>query len=672
MSRLARFVDLGRRALKKPPRVVWERAVHEALAQVERFTAPRLTKNFGAQQVLAALGATSIETLWCELSERPYILPRNITWREHLPTEEAAQLRRRADAALARKVTLLGAVDVQLGTPVDWHTDIKTGIGWVPRFYKDIEYNNFDQPSDVKIPWELSRMQWLLPVAQVYLLDGEERHAMFVRTLIEEWIEANPYAMSVNWSCTMDVALRLITWTWMFHALGGSAAWSEAGFREKFLVSLYLHGRFVERNLEKSEVNGNHYAADAAGLVFAGLFFGKGRDATRWQETGWQILTDELPLQVTSDGVDYEASVPYHRLVAELFLFPAVYRLAVGLPVSDDYRRRVIAMGTFTASYARDDGTVPLVGDADDARTLPFGVQPINDHRYLVGLIAATFDTELLAGAYRGGPIGELLFLFGPERASAIAGRSPATRRSAHFPQGGNYVMANDRDHVFVDCAPVGLAGRGGHGHNDCLSFEAVLDGVHLITDAGAYLYTASAIDRNLFRSTAYHNTPRIDGEEINRFISPNNLWNLAYDAVPQVHEWTPGAKEDVLEASHAGYERLTAPVRVRRRFVLEHAAHRLVVEDQFISTSPEPHTVEIPLLLAIGVTVDTLEPGNIQLRASGKTFLVSWEDATQWNVEIETARISPSYGIAVPTQRLIWRRSGLLRPLRLTLAPGS
>ncbi|GAB5429121.1 MAG: hypothetical protein Devi2KO_25800 [Devosia indica] len=672
MSRLARFVDLGRRALKKPPRVVWERAVHEAAAQVDRFSAPRLARTFGAQQVLEAVGATSIGALWGELAARPFILPRGIAWRDHLPTDEAEALRARADAALARKVTLLGAVDVQLGTPIDWHTDIKTGIGWAPRFYKDIEYNNLDRPSDVKMPWELSRMQWLLPVAQVYLLDGEERHAAFVRSIIEEWIAANPYAMSVNWSCTMDVALRLITWTWMFHVLGGSAAWADAGFRAKFLASLYLHGRFVERNLEKSEVNGNHYGADAAGLVFAGLFFGKGKDAARWQEIGWQILRDELPLQVTPDGVDYEASVPYHRLVAELFLFPAIYRLAAGLPVDEGYRRRVIAMGEFAASYARDDGTVPLVGDADDARTLPFGVQKINDHRYLVGLIAETFGAEPLARAYRGGPIGELLFLFGPERTAAMNRRPLAPRRSAAFAQGGNYVMANERDHVFIDCAPVGLAGRGGHGHNDCLSFEAVLDGVHLITDAGAYLYTASAVDRNLFRSTAYHNTPRIDGAEINRFIAPDNLWNLVYDAVPQVHAWTPGAEQDVLEASHAGYERLEAPVRVRRRLTLEHATHRLSIEDEFISSAAAPHTVDVPLLLAPDVTVDISVAGSIRLGAGGKVFVVTWSDPADWAVTVEEARVSPSYGVAVPSQRLVWRRSGALRPLRVTLAPGA
>ena len=63
--------------------------------------------------------------------------------------------------------------------------------------------------------------------------------------------------------------------------------------------------------------------------------------------------------------------------------------------------------------------------------------------------------------------------------------------------------MAGGGDHVFIDAGPVGMKGRGGHGHNDCLSFEAVLDGVPLIVDSGAYVYTASVEWRNRFRSTA-------------------------------------------------------------------------------------------------------------------------------------------------------------------------
>src|SRR5690606_33783364 len=130
-------------------------------------------------------------------------------------------------------------------------------------------------------------------------------------------------------------------------------------------------------------------------------------------------------------------------------------------------------------------------GDADDARALPLGVQPINDHRYLVGLIGEVFaDDELRARA--SGPMGEVRWLLGPQAVERLEACPAPQRSSEAFPDGGIYIMANARDHVFVDCGPVGLAGRGGPGHNDCLSFDAKLDGVQLDSDAGAFSYTAS------------------------------------------------------------------------------------------------------------------------------------------------------------------------------------
>src|SRR6185437_12801188 len=102
---------------------------------------------------------------------------------------------------------------------------------------------------------------------------------------------------------------------------------------------------------------------------------------------------------------------------------------------------------------------------------------------------------------------------------------------SSAFRHGGAYILRSPQGHIFIDCGPLGLGGLGGHGNNDALSFEAWLGGAALIVDPGSFVYTASVEDRNLFRSTAMHNTPQIDGEEVNRFVAPDNLWNLYDDA---------------------------------------------------------------------------------------------------------------------------------------------
>ena len=55
-------------------------------------------------------------------------------------------------------------------------------------------------------------------------------------------------------------------------------------------------------------------------------------------------------------------------------------------------------MAEFIKSYSRTDCSSPLWGDADDGRTIPFGGQGINDHRYLISIIGLYFgDNNLRA-----------------------------------------------------------------------------------------------------------------------------------------------------------------------------------------------------------------------------------------------------------------------------------
>ncbi|WP_288251987.1 alginate lyase family protein [uncultured Hydrogenophaga sp.] len=658
-----------RRGLKKPPRVIADRLLQMSRAQLERFRWP-MRQRLSLSALLGELGARDLDDLWSALAQRPYPARVEAVSAERLDAlcpGESARLLERAEAALRHEVDLLGSGPTALGETIDWHTDFKTGLGWAPRYCQDIDYNNPDRPSDVKMPWELSRLQWLVPAGQAYLLTSDERYARGVRDVLEQWIAANPCAWSVNWSCTMEPALRIFTWTWFFRVFHASVAWADRGFRERFLRALYLHVEFTERHIERSDINGNHYTADAAGLVVGGLFFGQGRLPERWARGGWAILLGEIGLQVFPDGVDFEASVPYHRLVAELFLWPAMYRQALGLDIDPAYRERLLAMGRFTAAYSKPDGQAPLWGDADDARALPFGTQSINDHRYLVAMIGhAMQDATLAAGV--GGPVAELIWTVGADVVSLAATEPPALG-SAAFPQGGFYAMRSGADHVFIDAGPLGLAGRGGHGHNDCLAFEAVLDGVPLVSDCGAYLYTASYEERNRFRSTAYHNTPQVDGEEINRFIRPDYLWNLHNDAVPSVRLWQDDTRHALLIAEHSGYRRLADPITVRRAFLLDKRAHALLLVDRLEGMSA--HSLEIPLHLCPGIEVERIAEHALRLTAQGRHFLLEWRGDAAFEFQQTPARVSPSYGQSLVCTRLAWRaRLNLPQTFSLAITP--
>ena len=240
------------------------------------------------------------------------------------------RITRASDEAMAFISDFLGSGKTSHKANLNWHLDSKNNVVWPLDFFRDIDVLDKGRKSDIKMPWELSRLQWLTPVAQCYMLNGDERYAQFVKDVLVNWIDANPYGRGPNWAVTMEAAMRIYTWTWLFHIFHASKAWSEPSYKSKLLGALYEHGVFCNRYLEKVGHNGNHLIADAGALVLLGEFFPFGNETSNWCERGWSILVSEIFRQVLNDGTDFEGSTSYHRMVAELFLWPALYRRVKG------------------------------------------------------------------------------------------------------------------------------------------------------------------------------------------------------------------------------------------------------------------------------------------------------------------------------------------------------
>ena len=553
-----------------------------------------------------------------------------------------------ADAAMRHEFNLLGSGPTPLGDRLPWHTDFKTGREWPIEYACEIQYSELDRPTDVKVPWELSRCQHFTALGQAYWLTGDDRYAREFVTEVEDWIARNPWGYGVNWACAMDVALRAVSWLWAFYYFAESQPCRSPEFRGRFLRSLFLHGEYIATHIERSDVNGNHYLCDGVGLVFLGVFFGDTRKGRHWLEIGRSIVVDEIEQQTTADGVDFEQSTAYHRLVLEAFLTAYLLLRAAGADLPDAAWSRLERMLEFVGAYTKPDGSVPLIGDADDGRVQKLGTQALNDHRYLLSAGAAIFGrSDFKAGA--GSFHDEAFWLLGPDglQRFAAAPVDPATPRSKAFSDGGVFVLRSRAAHVVIDCAEVGMRGRGGHGHNDILSFELWMNGANWVTDCGAYLYTASREWRNRFRSTEFHNTVQVDEEELNRFIGPDALWQLHYDAHPTSAALTTGADADRFVGAHSGYRRLPAPVTVTRDIVLEHAAPRLVVRDTLDGTGM--HAVVSRFHLDPAVSAD-VNGRCVRLSNGGRALWFQCDAPSDFKVTLEAGWVSPGYGVKNPT----------------------
>jgi hypothetical protein len=506
-----------------------------------------------------------------------------------------------------------------------WHQDVHSGYCWDQRtFFRRIEvpYGR----ADIKVPWELSRCQHLPTLGMAHLASGDSRYAAEIVAQIDDWIATNPPGYGVNWACTMDVALRAVNWLWAFQMIARADAVS-AEFSVRLLSSLIAHARHISRNIERyaGGLTTNHTVADHAGLLHLGLVLADLPEAGAWVATASAGLEECIRQQVHADGVDFENSVAYHRLVLEMLAVCHLLVERTGGTFSGAYRASLRRMFEFVLHYTRPDGLAPLIGDSDDGRLLIlssyFDWDP-QDHRYLLGLGGALFGDVALTDTARGLPraVEEVAWLMGADAGRRLvepATAATAPRASCAFVQSGRYVMRRGGHHAVICADEVGTAGLGNHKHNDIFGYELSVSGVAMIVDCGSFAYTGNPAWRDRFRATRAHNTLVVDGVEQNETTGP---FGMRTDARIRAIHWQSEGGFDLFDAEHTGYERLSSPVVHRRRILLAEDPFAWLVLDELRGTGT--HELESSMHLAPGGALRelTIDPTDLsgQLRAVG------------------------------------------------------
>jgi uncharacterized heparinase superfamily protein len=627
----------------------------EALARARMF----VKEDTASATFSAGVTTSQIAPLWTR-TERHFIWAQNresflTALREIAPRAES-QIVVEADRICGHVFDLLGSGPTPLGDKIDWHVDFKTGHRWNPQtYYKRIRPAPYPGGYDIKVPWELSRCQHFAWLGQAYWFTEDEKYAQEFVDQVLDWIEQNPPQFGVNWACTMDVAIRVVNWLWGYYFFKDSPSLDD-DFLLAFLKSLLAHGQHIFCNLEnQGDFTGNHYLSDLVGLVYLGILCPEFKDARRWREFGLQELEEEMFKQVYPDGIDFEASISYHRLVTEMFLSVVILAQLNGHGFSDPFMERLEKMLDFVMYITKPDGAAPPIGDNDNGRLYRLRVwdppeREWVDFRYLLAIGAVLFEREDFAQA-AGGQWEEAIWLLG-ERAArfrrSVEDKKPLPLRlkSRRFADAGIYVMRHEDLHMVVDAGPVGQNGNGGHAHNDTLSFELYANGQTLIVDSGTYVYTADYEARNQFRSTSYHNVVAVDGNELNRF-GEVRIFQLTEDDLPEVHCWAIDGDYDFLDVSHHGYERFENPVVHRRQVFLDKQDGMWIMRDLF--TGDGRHRLEWYWHFAPSVRLDLCEHTLFVRDQDNHVILeVLFSDVEKAKLEQRTGWISPGYGVRV------------------------
>lgn len=293
--------------------------------------------------------------------------------------------------------------------PIDWQKDFKSGYRYNSKeWYKDQPIGKH-AGVDIKVPWELCRMQHI-PQMAIVAKELEEYRKEFIlefKNEVLDFIATNPPNLGCDWTCTMDVAIRISNILLAYDILSNLD--DEDILDEKFKSildnSTYEHGQFIINNLEwNGEKSGNHYLSDICGLLFVASYLNRTEEVDAWLVFAIQEIIECCKNQFYEDGSNFEASTSYHKLSGELMIYSTAliygilkqdkkealknynYNLVKRLKKPEEqeyniesneffpswYLERLFKSGCFTLDITKCNNRIPQIGDNDSGKFFKF------------------------------------------------------------------------------------------------------------------------------------------------------------------------------------------------------------------------------------------------------------------------------------------------------------
>jgi len=570
-----------------------------------------------------------------ELNERVHLLQSHMSREVELIAGEA-------DNICQHRFHILGYEQVNYGPTIDWHLDPVNGKRASLKPWFKVPFLDFSQVGDHKIVWELNRHQHLVTLAKAWLLTHKQE---YVKEALEQWYawrEANPYPMGINWSSSLEVAFRTLSWIWLQHLLRDCPAVPNR-FHSDMSEALLISGRHIECYLSIYFSANTHLLGEGAALFFLGTLCPDAPCARRWQNQGWRILLNGCRTQVYPDGVYFEQSLYYHVYALDFLLHARLLAACNQIPVSS-HLDSVLQQMLLVVQALCQTGPPTGFGDDDGGRLFnPLRNRPehLIDPLALGALLFAGSDFRDSARLTE-----ESIWLFGAQALQLPAEKTFKDRRitSTAFAHGGIYVMAAAKhrlEQMTLVAGPT-LTSMGGHRHADSLTIMLTIDGQDWLVDSGTYSYVSRG--RDVFRGTSAHNTMRVDGFDQ---AIPEGFFRWKSVPGAEAQLWITGETFTLLAASHASYARLSDPV-THRRFVFHLHGGFWLVRD--CAEGRARHALEVSWHFPSEVDVTMHPSGLIAFRSDSSggsrryLHLLPVQDPA-WTVEVQAGQISPVYG---------------------------
>jgi len=420
---------------------------------------------------------------------------------------DAAEALQRARQVIDDRFPCLGFGDGRIPRGVHWNRDQFHDFQWDPTVYfTRCDFLVASHRCDAKIPWEYSRLQFLLWLADASVLEptSSPELAEQFRVVSQDWITSNPVGFGVNWTCGMEVAIRSVN---LGLALAVFSEELPLGHLRSIGGVLREHSSFLHRFPEVSDVPGNHLLACLMGSAFLAALLEGIRSQSHRAAT--RFFFEEAERQFDENGCHIEHAPLYQALCLEMVA------LVTALASGEErlHGHRLLRAGVeFCRAIAGPSGDLPIFGDADGGHVIWFG----NGHPDLHRLEAS--EALLTGGRQIGSPddftrwLGAFAIRSGFAETDPILPPTPSA--SSASVNGPFASVKNGRSAAIMRWGSHGLKGRAPHDHDDALSIWLYHEGISIIAEPGCHSYTLDPQIRLADLLSSNHNVLWRDGED--------------------------------------------------------------------------------------------------------------------------------------------------------------
>jgi len=297
-------------------------------------------------------------------------------------------------------------------------------------------------------------LEYLVPLYSLWKSAGDERYKTKINQVLSDWYEVGSKEPDSNQSYT--ISLRVVNQLIIAEAVDD---------KQRLFESLYAQYLYLLKHQE-THLLGNHYLENLKAIVICSVVFSE----NDIYKVYIKKLINELDEEITTDGLHFELSLMYHKIVLEDLIRVAVVLKAAGKNEYKHIHEKLQLMTTALYSLETGINRTLLFNDAGDN-------------------VAKTRDSLLRTC--------EELFDIKPQKKDQIS---------------GYYRLDDGNITMIMDCGELAPSYMPGHAHCDCLSFELFYAGQPVFVNSGTYQYQGDK--RRFFRSTTAHNAVSINGHE--------------------------------------------------------------------------------------------------------------------------------------------------------------